>query len=74
MSFQISDHILEIERGRYNQINTEQRMCRQCHLNVIEDNFNFPFNLLKLSLPDEGYVRSASCVLHKISTFEYFQK
>jgi hypothetical protein len=24
-------------------------------------NFNFPFNLLKLSLPDEGYVRSASC-------------
>ena len=37
-------------------------------------NFNFPFNLLKLSLPDEGYVRSASCVLHKISTFEYFQK
>ena len=37
-------------------------------------NFNFPFNLLKLSIPDEGYVRSASCVLHKISTFEYFQK
>jgi hypothetical protein len=36
--------------------------------------FNFPFNLLKLSIPDEGYVRSASCILHKISTFEYFQK
>jgi hypothetical protein len=33
----ISDHVLEIERGRYNKINREQRICRQCHLNVIED-------------------------------------
>jgi hypothetical protein len=31
----ISDHVLEIERGRYNKINREQRICRQCHLNVI---------------------------------------
>jgi hypothetical protein len=24
----ISDHVLEIERGRYNKINREQRICR----------------------------------------------
>ena len=37
----ISDHVLEIERDRYNKINREQRMCRQCHLNVIEDQEHF---------------------------------
>ena len=35
----ISDHVLEIERGRYNKINREQRICRQCHLR------DRPFNL-----------------------------
>jgi hypothetical protein len=37
VKMRISDHVLEIERGRYNKINREQRICRQCHLNVIED-------------------------------------
>ena len=40
----ISDHALEIERGRYNKINREQRICRQCHLNVIEDEEHFFFH------------------------------
>ena len=43
----ISDHGLEIERGRYNKINREQRMCRQCHLNVIEDEEHFFFHCQK---------------------------
>jgi hypothetical protein len=47
MSFQISDHVLEIERGRYNKINREQRICRQCHLNVIEDGEHFFFHCQK---------------------------
>jgi hypothetical protein len=34
MKMRISDHVLEIERGRYNTINGEQRICRQCHLNT----------------------------------------
>ena len=50
MSFQISDHILEIERGRYNKINREQRICRQCHLNVIEDEEHFFFHCQKNEL------------------------
>jgi hypothetical protein len=45
VKMRISDHVLEIERGRYNKINREQRMCRQCHLNVIEDEVDFFFHL-----------------------------
>jgi hypothetical protein len=29
VKMRISDHVLEIERGRYNKINSEQRICRQ---------------------------------------------
>jgi hypothetical protein len=43
----ISDHVLEIERGRYNKINREQQICRQCHLNVIEDEEHFFFHCQK---------------------------
>ena len=43
----ISDHVLEIERGRYNKINREQRICRQCHLNVIEDEEHLFFHCQK---------------------------
>jgi hypothetical protein len=43
----ISDHVLEIERGRYNKINREQRICRQCHLTVIEDEEHFFFHCQK---------------------------
>jgi hypothetical protein len=47
VKMRISDHVLEIERGRYNRINREQRMCRQCHLNVIEDEEHFFFHCQK---------------------------
>jgi hypothetical protein len=47
VKMRISDHVLEIERGRYNKINREQRMCRQCHLNVIEDEEHFFFHCQK---------------------------
>jgi len=47
MRMRISDHVLEIETGRYNKINREQRICRQCHLNVIEDEGHFFFHCQK---------------------------
>ena len=47
VKMRISDHVLEIERGRYNKINREQRICRQCHLNVIEDEEHFFFHCQK---------------------------
>ena len=46
----ISDHVLEIERGRYNKINREQRICMQCYLNVIEDQEHFFFHCRKNEL------------------------
>ena len=46
----ISDHALEIERGRYNKINREQRICRQCHLIAIEDEEHFCFHCQKNEL------------------------
>jgi exosome complex RNA-binding protein Rrp42 (RNase PH superfamily) len=48
VKMRISDHVLEIERGRYNKINREQRICRQCHLNVIEDEEHFIFHCQKI--------------------------
>ena len=50
VKMRISDHALEIERGRYNKINREQRICRQCHLNVIEDDEHFFFHCQKKEL------------------------
>jgi hypothetical protein len=50
MEMRISDHVLEIERGRYNKINREQRICRQCHLNVIENEEHFFFHCQKNEL------------------------
>ena len=53
VKMRINDHVLEIERGRYNQINREQRICRQCHLNVIENKEHFFFHCHKNELRKE---------------------
>ena len=50
VKMRISDHVLKIERGRYNKINREQRICRQCYLNVIEDEEYFFFHCQKNEL------------------------
>ena len=50
VKMRIRDHVLEIERGRYNKINREQRICRHCHLNVIEDKEHFFFHCQKNEL------------------------
>ena len=39
--FRLSSHDLEIERGRYTNISTEERICRQCTMNVIETEYHF---------------------------------
>ena len=54
VKMRISDHVLEIERGRYNKINSEQRICRQCHLNVIEDEEHFFFHCQKNRIIRKG--------------------
>ena len=49
VKMRINDHVLEIERGRYNEKNREQRICRQCHLNAIEDEEHFFFHCQKMN-------------------------
>ena len=40
-SFRASSHDLEIERGRYRNIERNQRLCIFCEDNVVEDEFHF---------------------------------
>ena len=46
--FRISNHKLEIERGRYENIPREHRTCKMCDLGEIEDEFHFTFKCKKL--------------------------
>ena len=39
----VSDHFLEIERGRYTRIKKENRICKFCELKDVEDEFHFFF-------------------------------
>ena len=37
----VSDHFLEIERGRYKRIQRENRICKHCNINAVEDETHF---------------------------------
>jgi hypothetical protein len=37
----VSDHSLEIETGRYKTITREERICKNCNLNEIGDEYHF---------------------------------
>ena len=39
--FRCSDHKLLIEVGRHKGLQVEQRLCKMCHLNLVEDEFHF---------------------------------
>lgn len=49
----LSSHKLEIERGRYNNTERNERLCKQCHMNVIESEYH-----LILVCPKYRYLRS----------------
>ena len=38
--FRVSDHSLEIESGRYKNITKEERICKNCNLNEIRDEYH----------------------------------
>ena len=46
----MSDHYLEIERGRYKKIKREDRFCQHCNLREIDDENHFFFSCSKNSL------------------------
>ena len=39
--FRVIDHSLEIESGRYENITREERICTNCNLNEIGDEYHF---------------------------------
>ena len=39
--FRCSDHTLSIEVGRHKGLEVEQRLCKMCQLNLVEDEFHF---------------------------------
>lgn len=39
--FRLSSHDLAIERGRYENISRNERICRNCHLNTVENEYHF---------------------------------
>jgi hypothetical protein len=69
----ISDHVLEIERGRYNKINREQRICRQWHLNVIEDEEHFFFHCQKNELLRKEFLTQIENVYTKLMGNNHIQ-
>jgi hypothetical protein len=59
----ISNHKLLIEYGRYQQIPKEERICRHCNLNSIEDEFHFAFECQKY----ENIRNNSNNILYKLS-------
>ena len=44
MSFRISSHKLEIERGRYKKLAVKDRICKICNTGAVEDERHLIFN------------------------------
>ena len=58
-SFRSSSHDLEIEKGRYRNIDRSERLCKFCNLAVVEDEYHFLLcceayrDIRKLYLPNK---------------------
>ena len=44
MSFRITSHKLEIERGRYKKLAVKDRLCKLCNTGAVEDERHLIFN------------------------------
>lgn len=60
----ICDHFLELERGRFQNIKREKRICKFCKANVVEDEAHFFFNCHKYTSIREEFKKQ------NINTFE----
>ena len=45
--FRISNHKLEIECGRYHDVNRDERFCKNCNSDTVENEFHFAFRCKK---------------------------
>lgn len=63
----LSAHNFEIERGRYMQVNREERLCKLCHNKNIEDEKHFILHCTK----DES---QRNVLISKLSKFKHYDK
>ena len=57
----LSSHPLEIEQGRFNNTNIENRICKICNQNVLESEFHFHLVCSKYSSLRSKYLGNVTC-------------
>ena len=55
----ISNHSLEIETGRYKKKTLEQRLCKICNDDFIEDEMHFPMTCKPTDLKEVKFLRNS---------------
>ena len=56
MKFRCSNHSLQIEIGRRHNIPRENRICTNCNMGIIEDEFHFLFECPKFQTLRENFI------------------
>ena len=68
--FRLSSHKLEIERGRYHNIPKENRKCKFCLMNTIENEYHFLLICPKYSELRKQYLNSYYCRWPTLNKFD----
>ena len=61
MLVRLSSHQLEIERGRYTNIERNDRKCKQCDMNLVENEFHFILVCPKSRIIKNKYLKRYFC-------------
>ena len=62
----ISDHFLEIEKGRYKNVKREERICHHCNLNEIDDEKHLFLNCTKNITHRENLIKNINDIYPNI--------
>ena len=65
-----SDHFLEIERGRYKRIKREDRLCKMCNENVIENETHYFFHCSKYNEIRKDFETNMHTELSNLNDFD----
>ena len=71
MSFRISSHKLEIERGQYKQLPVKDRLCKLCKSGAVEDEKHFIFSCKLYSSLRQTFFAD---VKNHVKTFQVYRR